>query len=356
MYNLIKFDEFPTVHGKITIPKNTILYRGYDSIHPNISDRPAYFTSDKNLAKSYAKLTPTGVLGTFVLANDVVLYDLRYIKTIILDIFGQRQSSSPKIIEICSTLALSYGLCSFARQIELFKIRYKDVPIDKKEHINKIEHTLKSIKYDFDQNIINGHTMDLIDPIEPRGFRFGETDNDSQSLLILNKLFDSHVDGYIAPMFNSPFHIEKSFKIQSEIVLFNPTKCNIQKIKTVLPHKIQNTNIVDYVTKYNIVHYNLEGFNKPSIIMRGGLINTIVIRDPNELFDKLSNTLYSELKMSIETAVNEMLNSKNIEYTIDIPTKIINSNRTKYSHMPKLIVSPWQIAKTPPLKLSFECL
>ncbi len=31
MYNIINLDEFPTVHGKIIIPKNTILSRGYDS-------------------------------------------------------------------------------------------------------------------------------------------------------------------------------------------------------------------------------------------------------------------------------------------------------------------------------------
>jgi hypothetical protein len=350
MYNLINFDEFPTVHGKIIIPKNTILYRGYDTNYTNISNRPAYFTSNKKLAKSYAKLTNTGVLGTFVLNHDIVLYDLRYIKTILLDIFGQTQSNSSKIIEICSTLALSYGLCSFNRQIDLFKIRYRNIPVDKEEHIKKINFTLQNVKYDFDKNIINGQTMDLIDPIEPKGFRFGETDNDSQSLLILNKLFDGHIDGYIAPNFNSPFHIENSFKIHSEIVLFNPVKCNIKQINIVKTDTIQNMHIIDYMTKYNTVHFNLEGFNKPSLIMKGGFTNTNNIRNPNELFDNLSNTSYYELKTTIDNTVIHMLNGKRVEYNITLPKSLKD---TKYERMPKLTVSPWS-SNGIPLQLSFE--
>ena len=260
---------------------------------------------------------------------------------------------------------------------DLFKIRYRNIPVDKEEHIKKITFTLQNVKYDFDKNIINGQTMDLIDPkrglqgipetypkrglqgipetypIEPRGFRFGETDNDSQSLLILNKLFDGHIDGYIAPNFNSPFHIENSFKIQSEIVLLDPIKCNIKQINIVKSDTIQNTHIIDYMTKYNTVHFNLEGFTKPSLIMKGGFTNTNNIRNPNELFDSLSNKSYYELKTTIDNTVINMLNDKHVEYNIILPKSLKNKKDTKYRHMPKLTVSPWS-SNSIPLQLSFE--
>ena len=83
-YFNINFDSFPISHGKITIPKNTILYRGYNPQFPINSYRPAYFTSNLNLAQGYAKLIPNGKVGVFRVDKNIELYDLRYIKNILL--------------------------------------------------------------------------------------------------------------------------------------------------------------------------------------------------------------------------------------------------------------------------------
>ena len=79
----INFDTFPISHNKIKIPKDTILFRGYNPKYSILSDRPSYFTSNYNLALQYSKLVPNGKVGIFKVFDDLQLYDLRYfVKTI----------------------------------------------------------------------------------------------------------------------------------------------------------------------------------------------------------------------------------------------------------------------------------
>jgi hypothetical protein len=361
-YRLIDFDEFPTVHGKITIPKNTILYRGYDRKYPNVSHRPAYFTSNKALAQAYADLTKTGKLGIFIVTDDIVLYDLRYIKSIILDIFQQRKSNSAKVIEVCFTLALSYGLCSFKRQIELFNTRYISVSSDKKSYIDDVKASIESAYLNMEKMMKKGDTMNLIDPVEPRGFRFGETDNDAYSVLILAKLFKDHVDGYVAPSFYTPFHTEKQSTIQPEFILFNPSKSRIEEIDEPQKRYIKTIHITDLLDKHTVVHFNLDGFEKPTMILRGGskYNSSIEIHNPNKLFDK-GGKEYEQLEKKADYAVMEMLNGKIIKHFFDntlmfsvdkyghytptdlneTSTKTKKTKDTSYNVMPPIPVSPW---------------
>ena len=360
-YKLINFDEFPTVHGKIKIPKNTILYRGYDTRYPNISHRPSYFTSSKTLAQAYAKLTKTGKLGTFLVTDDIVLYDLRYINSIILDIFQQRKSNSTQVIEGCFTLALSYGLCSFKRQIELFKQRYKSVPPKQKIYIDSVLEAIESAYRNIIQVMGKGEVMDLIDPVEPRGFRFGETSNDGYSVLLLANIFKNHVDGYIAPSLYTPFHIEKESFINPEFLLFNPSNCKIEEIVEPKAASIKTTHIMDYLDKSTVVHFNLDGFNRPTMVIRGGskYRNPKLLRNPNEFFDK-GGKEYEKLEKKADYSVMEMLNGTIIKqyfdnkcmFTVDkyghynsIDMDSFNSKKKPKSKtieiMPPIPVTPW---------------
>lgn len=118
---LINFDNFLPTYGPITIPHNTLLYRGYDNNYNPISDRPTYFTSDVKVAHSY-KRNNTYKLGAFMTTKRLKLYDLRYIKKILLDLFDELATSkSSDIKNFCDTLSISYGLCSYKTQLELIK-------------------------------------------------------------------------------------------------------------------------------------------------------------------------------------------------------------------------------------------
>lgn len=223
--NRYDFDTFPPMFNTFYLPKNALLFRGYDSTFPVISDRPAYFTTKRRVANAY-KRNNNHKVSAFKTNKILKLYDLRYIKQLLLQIFGQIQSNDPNLMTFCKILTISYGLTSCKRQLEILKENFggkisNNIYTSIENYINQIEDNRK-------RNIIEYASH----PLEAQGIRMGETTTDSISVLFLRDLFGQQIDGYIAPNFKSPFHVEQGGIIPAEIVLFNPKISQIEVINT----------------------------------------------------------------------------------------------------------------------------
>jgi hypothetical protein len=356
-YRLIDFDDFPIIYGVIKIPKNTVLYRGYDTRYPVISDRPAYFTSNASYASSYSN-SPNHTNGTFITTKDITMYDLRYIRNILTNLFQQRKSNSTDVINTCYTLALSYGLCTLEKQLELYKIRYID-KIDQKI-IDSLESTLATIKDD--------PIRDFINPIQAQGYRYAETNNDADSGLILRRLFTTltnhKIDGYVSPYLFSPFHVEKMKNyLNPEILLFEPSTSGIKhvnndKLLETINKNINRINITNLLDIHNEVHFDLVGYHRiDSWIQSGGSNNHSKNSDTDIIYNRGGNKYYKRVK-KINSIVDKLIygdNAENIkrESPLYLKAKVIqlkpwnddksdgSSDSETFTPVPTVKVSPW---------------
>jgi len=74
-----------------------------------------------------------------------------------------------------------------------------------------------------------------VNPFTPDGIRVGETTNDALSLISVKEIFGGWVDGFVAPRFDSVFHVEKNGFIHAEMVLFDPVHCGIAMLSPTDP-------------------------------------------------------------------------------------------------------------------------
>ena len=217
---IIDFDSFDLISQPFVMPANTIVCRGYSTLYPPISDRPAYFTSKFNVACSYGsgKECQTGV---FIITKPLKLIDLRHMSGILQYIFEHRKSNRVEVLDAIFSLTLSYGLCSLQKQIELVKLRFKDA-----HGTDSIVDTMMQYLH----NETKKRSLN-VNPVEIRGVRVGATVNDAISVTLLKELFPD-ADGYITPSMTSPYHIEKTnHVIPAEMVIFNPEKSNVKLIE-----------------------------------------------------------------------------------------------------------------------------
>lgn len=231
MCSLLIIDKFSPVHGIITIPKNCYFIRGCDSNwkSPIIPGRPIYLTCHERVAISYAELYgKCGEVKWFTNSEPIKLYDIRYIKLLLLEYLSAPRKtkttiSNPKNFKrLAAWLKCAYGACSLYKQIKLLESIYKDnLASGKQSELYDAVHRMK-LYHDTIEIDSNWNKNDLCecDPIEPLGIRLGETNMDSAMVQILSELFGHKIDGYIAPELCSPF--QKSGKIHSEIVIFKP--------------------------------------------------------------------------------------------------------------------------------------
>jgi len=264
---LLNMNNFPIVYGTINILSNTLLYRGYNRKYNPITSRPAYFTSDIDIAKAYAGSCDCEV-GMFTSTRELRLYDLRFIRSILRDLFPQRKSNHKDVIECCNTLALAYGVCSYKRQMELLKKRFDNIDKDRLDSL---------VQY---QNFIDSQpTLSGVDPVEAQGVRIAETNNDAEALIFLKEIFGNIVDGYVAPKMHSPYHTEKSGNIHpSELVLFDPEKSGLTKLeKHPNSEKITTIDINLLTNRYTTAHFPIRGFDDPKLIFSGGKTKNVEI-------------------------------------------------------------------------------
>jgi hypothetical protein len=298
--------EFPPFYGRIVIPKGTVLYRGFCTDYPVISDRPSYYSFTDNIAEGYAKADRCR-LGIFRVKTDIQLYDLRYITKLLMDVFVQRKNNTQVAIDACKALALSYGTCSYTRQLELYKERYPcectKVTCDKCIRYKSLLYFNKTLK---EAEITSGVNL-----VEPQGVRIAETENDIVSGLLLKHLFQKVVNGYIAPRMYSPYHIEKTNQLHNpEVLLFNVGTDDLLEEIKITDIKIKKTLQWDYWKNCaNEVHFRMEGFVDPVMFinMAGGAIRGKKQIHPNIIIDRDIERM-KELDKFAKEAINELVN------------------------------------------------
>jgi hypothetical protein len=260
---------WPPLYGKpIIIPKNTILWRSYDTQFPAIGDRFAYYSSH-SVASGYKGSSRE--LGCFVTSREVNLIDYRFMRVLLSRLI--HLNTSEKAIEYLASIMLSFGLCSLGHQIELAKMRYV---------IPQMKGAIKAME--------QYHKRGQL--IEQTGVRIAETTNDIFTMGFLQELFKGIFDGFISPRLFSPFHVEKDKSMMSpEVILFNPKDSGIKEIS--YPHKssISLLSINDLlVTSGHVILENIKK-NKQNMnismefFMCGGGINRHYLDEADELLN-----------------------------------------------------------------------
>lgn len=221
---------WPPLYGRpITIDKNTIIWRSYDTSFPVIGDRFAYYSS-KSIAEGYKK-NSTRELGCFVTTRPLKLLDYRFMRVLLTRLISS--NTHDKAIQYLASIMMSFGLCSLGHQIDMVKMRYKD--------LNKTSNSYKQIEESINA-LTNYYKPGNI--IEQMGFRIAETTNDTYTMGFLQELFKDVFDGFISPRLYSPFHTEKANSLMSpEMILFNPKDSGIKeliypKLKGIIKMKI----------------------------------------------------------------------------------------------------------------------
>jgi hypothetical protein len=260
VYDINWDDNFLPLYGStITIPENTILWRGYDPQYSAISDRPAYYGS-KEFAKGYADKYDTAPTP-FITTRSLELVDIRYMKVLLSQLFQHNQLTEEDNTIISAT-TISFGLCSLQHQIKLFKDRYRAIYTSSDKQYNSIKTGIKNLEAQLNPNAI----------YEQQGYRIAETTNDAIVMGFIKEIFNNHYDGYISPNILSPFHVEKKqFKINSEIVLFSPKDSGI-KILNAIPDRVQKQTINWCILRYgrNYTTIRIKNMSTSYYIKKGG--------------------------------------------------------------------------------------
>jgi hypothetical protein len=277
-YKILDFKYFPSIIGQqIIIDKNILFFKSYSTKYGSpINDRPSYFGEIDNATKY---LKSGRKLGIFSTKRKIKLLDIRYISQIINDLILLRKNNEfETIIKAYMTLALSYGLVSLYKQLNLYKMRYLTT-LETDSKYKKIIEYYNNYESKTEKELFQN-------PLELQGIRIGETNNDVDSTFILKEIFGDFFDGFICPTIFSPFFDDNY--IPNEILLFNPleTVINID----ILPSNSITININEILIKNNINLFSVPFFMKNDEItyfQYGGKKNNIdYIFEKNKLINK----------------------------------------------------------------------
>jgi hypothetical protein len=233
---LILNKPFLPVYGSfIEIPENTILFRGYDTVYPSISDRPAYF-GNRLVAEEYANTSPSHDVGYFATTKQLKLLDVRFLKVLLTDLLQEYSG------DIVKKTTIAFGLCSFAHQLRLMKDVYEESIMKNKE---------PGYKAMLSKLYTNGDK-------EQPGVRVAETSNDGWVMAVLREVFDDVADGFISPELDTHYH--PSGKQHPELIVFNPKKSGIVELDA-LPKST-------FITVPQLIH---EQFPAPVLLQAYGM-------------------------------------------------------------------------------------
>jgi len=249
-YKILDFKYFPSIIGQqIIIDKNILFFKSYSTKYGSpINDRPSYFGEIDNATKY---LKSGRKLGIFSTKRKIKLLDIRYISQIINDLILLRKNNEfETIIKAYMTLALSYGLVSLYKQLNLYKIRYLTT-LETDSRYKKIIEYYNNYESKTEKELFQN-------PLELQGIRIGETNNDVDSTFILKEIFGDFFDGFICPTTFSPYFDDNY--IPNEILLFNPLETVIN-IDT-LPSNSITININEILIKNNINLFSVPFFMK----------------------------------------------------------------------------------------------
>jgi hypothetical protein len=85
----LSMESFSPIFTSIDVPEDCYFYRGYNPQYPTVGHRPAYYTTQLGIAKSYADQFNTHV-GLFKTTRPLRIYDLRFIKHLLIEMLEQR--------------------------------------------------------------------------------------------------------------------------------------------------------------------------------------------------------------------------------------------------------------------------
>jgi hypothetical protein len=211
---------FEPLYGQpILIPSNMVFFRGYDTKYPAISDRVTHYGSQQT-ASGYA-LDPGMALGAFTNTRLLRLFDYRYMRLLLQQLFATRTQAAMQHLEPMARITMSYGLCALRDQLAIMR------------RLLPGSTGLAAVEA-FYKNEIDGKDWEnvplCVNPFTPEGIRVAETNNDARTLVFIKQVFGDMVDGFIAPRMSSPFHNEKEGFVSAEMVLFNPKAVGIKEM------------------------------------------------------------------------------------------------------------------------------
>lgn len=208
-------DSFPSVYGEpIVIPENCVMYRGYSTDYPVLSERPAYF-GNYETAKGYAKHHGQK-LGAFKTTKPLRLLDYRFLKVLLRQLF-ERVTKETRVAKqdskVMQSVILSFGLYSLQHQIDILN-NFPKKYIDYNPGFQALITSLK---------VPTGL-------IEQSGIRVAETTNDAVTMGFLKGFLERFFDGFVSPRLDTVFHTEKNGTLSPEIILFHPINSRIEQI------------------------------------------------------------------------------------------------------------------------------
>jgi hypothetical protein len=313
-YKILDFKNFPNIIGQpIIINKNTLFFKSYSTKYGvPINNRPSYFGEIDNATKY---LKSGRKLGIFSTKRRIKLLDIRYISKIINDLILLRKNNDfDTIIKGYMTLALSHGLVSLYKQLNLYKMRYIK-SIDTDSRYKKIIEYYNDFESKTNKELFQN-------PLELQGIRIGETNNDVDSTFILKEIFGDFCDGFICPTIFSSYFDNNT--IPNEILLFNPLDTVIE-IETI-PNNSITVNINKILIKNNINLFTIPFFMKKDetiFFQYGGKKNTIdYIYEKNILINK-KETITDLKKQGSEFKKNMLINKIKI---LDKEDDMFNKN------------------------------
>jgi hypothetical protein len=231
---------YPLYGSTITIPEDTIVWRGYDVSYKPLAERPLFFGS-RATATGYAE-QENRTLGSFQTIRPLKVIDVRYLKILLKQLIDENKKKhlTKTDIDMIKSITVSYGLCSLKHQLELIKDVYK-------EHMGLFKGFEELEMYS--SSILNksgGFPL-----VEEQGVRIAETTIDTYTTGFIQSLFEDIFDGILSPRLFSPFHVEKDGSMSPELLLFNP----IDSVKQVAhPSKLLSIPINGIILRSNYIY------------------------------------------------------------------------------------------------------
>jgi len=269
MSALIDFEEYfdPLYGSSVIIPPNCVMYRGYDTRYPIVSDYPSHYSSI-NVAQSYG-IGENKTLGAFTNVKPLRIIDFRYLKLLLSNMFENRPDNNETTLDPIIRTSIGYGMCHIVDQLKLGNRMF----------INSLG--IVALQEYYNKYILNKSYTEKpldINPISTSGFRIAETNNDAYILQFLKQCMGHMIDGFISPRLKSPYHIEKQYTMSPELIIFDPIQAGIIEFDinkaASLNHITMNSILNFQSSKIEIAYKNIKTTHRTR---RGGINNNDLI-------------------------------------------------------------------------------
>ena len=219
MFFTFTFDQYDYTEEDIIIPPDTVFYRGIPThiTKSNILRNTPLYISTKEIASQYGE--QVALVKT---TQHLRLIDFRKMKNLLKLMLTKRPcNGNADIMKCVFYFTIAFGFCSYKRQVELLKEFLKDNQDSRpRSSLGDVADRIKKMEDEYEKCTSN--------PFEPEGVRIAETSIDALVMMILNEIFSSEYDGYIAPKMFSPYH--NGGMSSEEIVIVDPKASKVEVV------------------------------------------------------------------------------------------------------------------------------